>query len=60
MNESKRFYQAVVWSRDPDKPGERLTVLADDLDDAARQIKENFGEDVVFSLHNEEDANKSR
>lgn len=60
MNESKRLYKAVVWSQDLNKPGERTTVLANDLGDAVRQLKEKYGQDALFSLHNEEDADKPR
>lgn len=60
MNESKCLYQAIVWSLDPDKPGERTTVVANDLEDAVRQLKEKYGQDVLFSLHSEEDADKPR
>ncbi|WP_157359906.1 hypothetical protein [Caldimonas brevitalea] len=60
MNENKRVYQAMVWSSDPDKPGERTTVLADDLGDAERQLRQKYGEDIEFSLYNEEDADKPR
>jgi hypothetical protein len=60
MNESKRLYQAVVWSLDLNKPGERTTVVANDLDDAVRLLKEKYGQDVLFSLHSEEDADKPR
>ncbi len=60
MGENKRVYQALVWSHDINKPGERTSVIADDLDDAVRQIKEKYGQDIVYSLHNEEEAAKSR
>jgi hypothetical protein len=60
MNESKRVYKAIVWGPDSNKPGERTTVLADDLHDAERQIKQRYGEGVIFSLYNEEDAEKPR
>lgn len=60
MNEIKRPYQAIVWGQDSSKPGERTIVLAEDLDDAERQLKQKYGEDIVFSLFNEEDADKPR
>lgn len=60
MNESERIYRAIVWRERSNESGERTTVLADDLDDAERQLKQKYGEDIVFSLYNEEDADKPR
>jgi hypothetical protein len=60
MNERKRAYHAIVWGDDPKLPGERVTVLAADLDDAQRQLEERYGKDRMFTLHNEEDADKPR
>jgi hypothetical protein len=60
MNESKRPYRAVVWGHDPTKPGERVTLLAYDLEEAERQLKEKYGEEIVFTLYNEDDADRPR
>lgn len=60
MNQSKRLYRAVIWIRNSDEPGERVTVLAEDLDDAERQLKQEHGDDIVFSLYNDEDAASPR
>jgi hypothetical protein len=53
-------YNATVWHRLSDKPGERITVIADDLDDAERQLKLKYGDAIDFSLHNEDEADKPR
>ena len=60
MERKKRLYQAIVWGHDHSKPGERTTVLAYDLKDAERQLKQGYGDGITFSLYNEEDANKGR
>ena len=60
MNQSERTYQAVVWELDSNKPGVRTTVLAYDLEDAERKLKQKYGNDVVITLHSEEDADKPR
>lgn len=60
MNDNKRLYRAIVWGQDPNKPGERVSVLAEDLDEAKRQLEKNYGEGNVFDLHNVEDADKPR
>jgi hypothetical protein len=59
MNEGKRLYRGIVWD-DPNKVGERMTLLAEDLEDAERQLKRKYGEHVVFTLHNDEDADRTR
>lgn len=60
MNLEKRLYQAVVWKQDRERPGERTTILANSLEDAERKLREQYGEDITFSLYSEEDANKAR
>ena len=54
-------YRGVVWPRDRDDfPGERVSYWADTPEQAVEQLKADYGEDVVFTLSNEEDANKPR
>jgi hypothetical protein len=60
MEASKRLYRAIVWGHDPNKAGERTTLLAEDLEDAERQLKQKYGDDIVFTLHNEDDADRTR
>ncbi len=60
MKERKRIYQAVIWELDSDKPGMHTTVLADDLEEAERKLRQQYGEGVVVSLHNQEDADEPR
>ncbi len=60
MDEGKRLYQAIVWRPDCNRSGERITVLANDVEDAEQQLKQKYGEGIAFSLYNEEDANKAR
>jgi hypothetical protein len=55
-----KMYKAMIWDNDPQKPGKRVTVLAQHLDDAKKQLEEEYGEGRVFNLHNEEDAAQPR
>lgn len=55
-----REYQAVVWVGSVDQSGERVAFFAIDREDAKRQLRERYGEGVVFSLYNDEDANRKR
>ncbi len=55
-----RPYMAIVWTNDPEKPGQRLEVFANSLDDAKSMIKAQFDEEITMSLWNEEDANRPR
>jgi hypothetical protein len=56
-----REYKAIVWPADqPDAPGVRSTLLAADGESAAAQLLAEYGEDSVFTLWNEEDADRQR
>ena len=54
-----RTYHAIVW-REPSLPGERVTLVARDLDDANAQVRARHGQDATVSLWNEEDGNAPR
>ncbi len=54
-----KIYKAIVWPRD-DEPGIRPTYLAETVADAEKQVHAEYGEDVVFTMHNEEDAERPR
>jgi hypothetical protein len=49
----------MVWTSE-DKPAIRVSVDADDLDDAKRRLEEKYGEGNVFDLHSPEDAKRAR
>lgn len=55
-----KTYVAIIWDNDPQKPGQRVTVLAESLDAAKKQLEERYGEGCVFNLHNEEEAGRPR
>jgi hypothetical protein len=55
-----KAYKAIIWSGDPKEPGERVTVLAENLDDAKKRLEAEYGEGRIFDLHNEEDAARPR
>jgi hypothetical protein len=55
-----KTYQAMIWDHNPRKPGQRVAVSVESLDDAKKQLEEKYGEGCVFSLHNEEDAARPR
>ena len=51
----------MVWPPDdPDVPGKRITLVADDLESATMALKAEYGEDAIFTLWNEEDAHRPR
>lgn len=60
MQEDKQLYRAIIWKQDSSQPGEHVSVLADDLDDAKNLLEKKYGKGTVFNLHNEEDANNPR
>ncbi|PTQ90493.1 hypothetical protein [Agitococcus lubricus] len=60
MEREKHQYQATVWVQDNRQPGERTTIVAFDLEDAERQLKQKYGENIIYSLYSEDDANRTR
>ncbi|MDH0863150.1 hypothetical protein [Mitsuaria sp. GD03876] len=55
-----RLYEAIVWKQAGAQPGERTSLLATSLEDAKRQLRARFGEDLVFTLYNQDDADQAR
>lgn len=55
-----RLYHAMIWKPETNAPGRRVTVLANDLEDAKRKLEAEHGEGTVYYLRNEEDAAKPR
>jgi hypothetical protein len=53
-------YRAMIWVRDSDRPGQRVSVLAKNLKDARKKLEAEYGEGNVFDLHNEANAAQSR
>ena len=53
-------YSAVVWKAGPDSLGVRVTVMAENLEDAESKLKQEHGEGIQYTLYNEDDADKPR
>jgi len=49
-------YRAIIWIRDSDRRGQRVSVLAENLKEAKEKLEAEYGEGNVLDLHNEEDA----
>lgn len=60
MQTQQKIYKAMIWDRSSDKPGERVSVSAENLSDAKKKLEEKYGQGNVYDLHNDEDANKAR
>lgn len=60
MKDNMRFFHAIIWTSNNSQPGERVTVLAGDLDEARSILEKKYGQGNVFYLRNEVDANKQR
>jgi len=52
-------YQAVVGT-DDELPGERITLLAETLEEARQKLAIDYGPNATMSLWNEDDANRLR
>lgn len=53
-----KVFRAIVWIGE--EPGERVTVRADTLDEASRQLEAEYGKDAVISLWDDADAERPR
>jgi hypothetical protein len=58
--ETMKLYQAMIWVRDSDRPGQRVSVVAENLTEAKEKLEGEYGEGNVFDLHNKEEAARSR
>ena len=58
MPPQTRIFEAIVWVGD--SPGQRLTLEAKDYDEVREYLRDKFGSDAVFTISNEEDANRIR
>lgn len=58
MPSERRIFKAIIW--EGDNPGQRLTIEASNAQEVAEYLHETYGHDIVFSIWNEEDANKPR
>lgn len=55
-----KLFKAIIWSEDPNIPGQRVIIYADGLEEAKRELESKYGEGRVFDLHSQEDAEKIR
>ena len=55
-----REYKAIVWAKDPNAKGQRVTYEAENLEQAEKLLVQQFGADAIYTLWNEEDANRPR
>jgi hypothetical protein len=58
--ESKEMelYHAMIWIGD--RPGERVTIVAESLEDAREKLEAKYGKGTVFYLRNKEDEARPR
>ncbi len=60
MDRNVKLYRAMIWVSGSDRPGQRVSVLAESLGEAKKKLEAEYGEGSVFDLHNEEDAARPR
>jgi hypothetical protein len=53
-----KLYHAMIWIAD--RPGQRMSVLAETIKEARKKLEAEYGKGNVFCLYNEEDAAKPR
>jgi len=60
MKNDTKLYLAIIWVSDPDVPGQRVSVFAENLSEAKELLESKYGVGNVFNLHNEEDEKRPR
>ncbi len=55
-----KLYRAMVWVANSGRPGRRVSVLAETLEEAKEKLEAEHGVGNVFNLHNEDDAAQPR
>jgi len=55
-----RPFNAIIWKREPDSVGVRVTIHAVDVSEAARILEREHGTDVLHTLWNDKDAERPR
>jgi hypothetical protein len=60
MNNREKLYKAIIWVDGSDKPGQRVSVVADGIAEARQKLEAEYGTGNVYYLHNEEDAARPR
>ena len=60
MRKKIKEYRGIYWEDDSDDIAKRITINATSIEEAVRKLKEKYGENIKFSLYNEEDAQKPR
>ena len=53
-------YEAIIWSDDPSRPGERATIFADNVEEAQAKIEIQYGKNRVYTVKNKEEASRLR
>lgn len=60
MTEELKIYDAIVWGKEPEAVGERVSVQAKNSTDAKQKLQAMYGEDKVYYITNAEEASKPR
>jgi len=55
-----KVFDAIIWDKEPDAVGQRVSVLASDIHEARRKLEIEYGEERIITLHNNDDANRIR
>jgi hypothetical protein len=53
-----KLYRAIIWIAD--RPGQRVSVLAETAKEAKEKLEAEYGKGNVFNVYNEEEAKRPR
>lgn len=58
MQTKRNTYKALIWQAESEATGKRVTVIAENIEEARLKLAEKYGQGAIFDLHDE--ANPSR
>lgn len=56
----EKLYKAIVWSKGPNEPGMRVSVMATDPIQARALLEQQYGVGTVFFVRNDDEAKSRR
>jgi hypothetical protein len=60
MADNLKLYNAIVWGKEPEAIGERVSVFAENSTEAKRKLQAIYGEHKVYFITNAEEASRPR
>lgn len=59
MQTKRNTYKALIWQAKSEATGKRVTVIAENIEEARLKLAEKYGQDAIFDLHDEATTSRS-